>query len=86
MIAPLIHLNGSSAEALKTQIETAGRAVEQAIEALVHASPHGRDYYPLGHAAITTAVREHQDRLKRLTSVLEELHEIYRQIVKQERS
>ena len=46
IITPIIHLNGSGKRALVDQLCTAYRAVQDAMTALRHASPNGRDYYP----------------------------------------
>jgi ferredoxin-NADP reductase len=84
MITPVIHLNGSSAETLKMQLKNAAGDLDQAITSLALAAPHGRDYYLLGPDALATAMEEHRDRLKRLTSVLEELNALHHDIVKQQ--
>ena len=41
--------------------------------ALVEAAPNGRDYYPLGDAALRQAEAEHRSRADRLRSVRDEL-------------
>lgn len=73
MMTPMIHLNGSSRERLLEQQTDAAAALREALEALVEASPNGRDYYPQGSGAVQAAMREHEDRLRRIQSVLCEI-------------
>jgi len=51
MIYPLIHLNGSGANALRDEYLTAEGAVCEAKKKLAMVEFHMRDYYPLGAAA-----------------------------------
>ena len=44
-VLPILHMNGTSYEALLSLRCAAGRAVEQAMHALGEMYPHGRDYY-----------------------------------------
>ena len=76
MIKPTIHLNGSSPDRLLDGYTNAVTALTDALEALVHGAPNGRDYYPQGDDAFRQAAREHASRVERLTSVLTELSEI----------
>lgn len=84
MRVPLVHLNGTSGEALLEQYRDAAAAVRAAIDALIEASPHGRDYYPLEGEALKEATTEHLARLATLCKVRDELEAIalnvYRQI------
>lgn len=73
---PLIHSNGTSAHALVNNYGLARDALLDAIDALGHCWPHGRDYYPLGGDALIKAQDEHRSRLKRLRSVLDELYQL----------
>ena len=45
IITPILHMNGTSREELLDQLWNAERAVQRAIDAVVQASPNGRDYY-----------------------------------------
>lgn len=45
MIAPVVHLNGTSQQELLEQVETAMVAVTEAQQALAKMRPHMRDYY-----------------------------------------
>lgn len=76
MIIPTIHLNGTSRDTLLEQVTDAYSAVKAAIAAVQQAAPNGRDYYPQGNDAIGTAMREHADRIRKLTEVANELEEI----------
>jgi hypothetical protein len=73
---PTIHLNGTSSDELLQQALDPGRAVTAAMAMLSRAAPNGRDYYPQGPSATTTAMREHQERLAKLQDVLDDLHRI----------
>ena len=43
-VAPIVNLNGTSREELINQIQQANAAINNAIDALMDAMPHGRDY------------------------------------------
>lgn len=73
MQLPLIHSNGTSREMLVSDLCEAAGAIDTAYEALKRCAPNGRDYYPLGPAAMKTAEDEHFDRLRRLDSVKKEI-------------
>lgn len=73
MIAPTIHLNGTSRESLLEALETAYRKLGEAYDALKQTAPNGRDYYPQGPNAIGQATSEHFARLKRIDEVRDEL-------------
>lgn len=73
IIAPTIHSNGTSRDALLDAYCVAGGALTQALEALADAGPNGRDYYPQGSDAIRRATAEHEARLKKLREVRDEL-------------
>jgi hypothetical protein len=76
MIAPAIHLNGTSGEVLLDQVCSAGHAVATAMKALEDAWPNGRDYYPLGDDALRRAESEWKSRIDRLRSVQQELEQL----------
>lgn len=73
MRRPTIHLNGTSADALLDQYQTAAGALRQAIETLIDAYPNARDYYPQGAAAFHEAALEHSERVLALSRVVAEL-------------
>ena len=76
MQKPLVHLNGTSGESLLSGYVHVRATLTKGIEALHGAAPNARDYYPLGDDAFSAARREHEDRTRRLMSVLEEIHEL----------
>ena len=73
MMIPTIHMNGTSKDALMDELSTANSALLDAIHALASCAPNGRDYYPQGPTAITTALDEHKSRLECITSVRHEI-------------
>lgn len=83
MTLPTIHLNGSHPDRLCEDISAAAHAVHDAIAKLAAACPHARDYYVQGERAIWDAMREHGDRMLKLTEVYRELQEIHESIVDQ---
>lgn len=76
MMIPTIHLNGTSRDALLTQVLDAAHAVTAAINAVAAAVPNGRDYYPQGPTALSLAMQEHGNRLWLLVNVLDQLQAI----------
>lgn len=77
MRLPTIHLNGTSREALLRDIATTVHALREALSALSKGYPNARDYYPQGPDAIGEAQREHEDRMRRVRSVVTELETIW---------
>lgn len=59
IIAPTVHLNGTSKGALMEGYGNAYAALEAAMAALSEACPNGRDYYPQGPDAFVAARDEH---------------------------
>lgn len=45
---PVVHLNGTSVTDLLAQYRAAATALQVAIDAVIAAAPHARDYYPVG--------------------------------------
>ena len=80
---PTVHLNGTDGTVLQTQNEAALSTIELAIEQLMLAAPHGRDYYVRGATAFAEAYGQHAARLKALGTVRDELREIVRGIRRQ---
>ncbi len=81
LIIPCVHNNGTSRDDLLKQMFNAALAVQNAIDKLCDATPHGRDYYPLGDAAFKTARDQHRSRLAKLNDVLQELQHIGEELV-----
>lgn len=79
---PLIHLNGSSGDALCDSLRAAVEALENAKDKIADTCPHGRDYPQAGGA--TTARAEHDNRMIACTLLQNELKDIYRHIRQQQ--
>jgi hypothetical protein len=75
MITPTINLNGSDPDYLATQLRAAVQALSTASDHVADTSPHGRDYPIPG--AFQVARAEHDERLRQLTALREELKAIY---------
>ena len=69
-------MNGSGKIELVRQSRNARRQLENAIQALYAAAPHGRDYYPQGQGAYEAAREQHDARTALLEKVLGELGRI----------
>lgn len=76
--APMVHLNGTSRRELTEQYENAARAVRDALKAVGESAPNGRDYYLQG--TLPQAQREHESRITRLASVLDELEQLFEEV------
>jgi hypothetical protein len=81
LLAPTIHLNGTSRKDLEDQLLNARNAIKAAIEAVYVACPHDRDYYVQGREAGATARAQHRDRLRRLMSVQAEYETILERVI-----
>lgn len=75
--APTIHSNGSHAEGLRDKARAAMDALGEAIRAVADMGPNARDYYPQGPDAALQAQRAHEDRIRRLQAVREEISAIH---------
>lgn len=80
---PRIHMNGTPAERLLEQYSEAIFAINDALAALGRIDVNGRDYYPMGDAAITAATKEHRARYEALMTVWKELSAIAENIDEQ---
>ena len=76
MLKPTIHLNGSNAASLRDEYLNACHALDDAILAIQKIDVNGRDYYPQGPDAATTARNEHFARIQSVTKVKDELMEL----------
>jgi hypothetical protein len=72
-VLPVIHLNGTSREALIQDRVKVGRAVNAALEALMQACPNGRDYYPVD-GLMQRAMAQHERRVAVLRGLIAEIY------------
>lgn len=70
LLAPLLHLNGSSAKTLLDGYRAAHTALYDALVAMRESAPNARDYYPQGDDAFNQARREHDARVATVNNVL----------------
>lgn len=83
LLAPLIHLNGSSAVNLLVGYGDASAALRKALDTLYACAPNARDYYPQGDTAYRQAAAEHEKRIRAVDSVLGEIEMIVENINEQ---
>lgn len=77
LLAPVIHMNGTSRESLREENHKAARAVSEAIDVLCQNGPNARDYYVYSDpAAFGIARAQHEARVQKLSAVRDELLEI----------
>ena len=76
MIIPRVHWNGTSRDELLKQLADARQAIDEALNKMALATPHGRDYYVISDQAITEARQDHLARISKLSEVLDELNQI----------
>lgn len=81
MEKPLIHLNGTSREALKEQYLDASNALRLAIDAMCSCAPNARDYYPQGDHAFILATREHAARVRVLVELREDVNLLLEHVI-----
>jgi hypothetical protein len=80
---PTIHLNGSSAPRLLSNLAAAASALRTARRALDETHPNMRDFYPQGDGAFSVALAEHTARLVRVEETLREVSELQEAILYQ---
>lgn len=83
MITPTVHMNGTSGAVLLEQHLKAIAALSAAMRAMEEAQPNGRDYYPSGATAITTATDEHCKRMRAISAVINQYEQIAEAIADQ---
>lgn len=87
LLAPLIHMNGSSADTLIDGYRAAHSALSAGLDALYACSPNGRDYYPQAKQGcpdpFKQARREHDARIERVRQTLTEIESIVENIQEQ---
>jgi hypothetical protein len=72
MITPILNINGSSPKDLIEPRMEARRAIQTAIEALLQATPNGRDYPGDNMACVADRIT-HYDRIEALSQIGHEL-------------
>lgn len=80
LMAPLFHLNGSSAQNLLDGYRAAYEALGAAEEALAASGPNARDYYPKGDGTFAEAAQQHSDRVQQVSNVRAELLALYQAV------
>lgn len=78
---PTVHVNGTTRNRLVEQMESAVRALDEAIHRAREAEPNGRDYYPQGDEAIRLAVDQHGRRLRVLHEIRDEYAKIWEALI-----
>lgn len=76
LIAPTVHLNGTSKDELIRQHVDVLQALRAAEKALAQACPNGRDYYVQPAGALAKALAAHEARIARVQSLIDEIEEI----------
>jgi hypothetical protein len=75
--APMVHLNGSGKDSLQEQYQAINNACADLLGALRVATPHGRDYYPLGADAYPAAREQHEARVRKVLAVKAEIEALW---------
>ena len=81
MRKPTIHLNGSSRDHLREDLDVAHTKLAEAVLAVSKTSPNARDYYPQGEGAIYEAQAQHRERLAALVHVQKEVYELLEHVM-----
>jgi hypothetical protein len=76
VMAPRVHLNGTSRAELERTYAAAVEALHAAAAALAQVAPNARDYYVIGPDAFVSAVTAHQVRTRVLRDVLADVSAI----------
>lgn len=67
---PVVHLNGTGLQTLLGEYKTALRSLEQAKQAVLGTTCHGRDYYPKGDTAYLRAHSQRQAAIYHLNQTI----------------
>jgi hypothetical protein len=73
MQIPTVHSNGSGEKNLTKQIKDVYVALHDVIDVMRQASPHGRDYYTQEDGAFEKARDEHEARIAKVKSVMDDM-------------
>ena len=85
VIAPVVNINGTSAEELLNQLQGASEAISIAFKALQEAYPHGRDYQTAPQGTYQQAREQYNVWFGQLNDIKEALGQIGNEIWKQKR-
>ena len=83
ILAPTLHLNGSSYERLYELHAEAADVLRIALDKLAEAAPHGRDFYVQEDDAYSKARDQYVARCDRIRSVLAEVEQIMESLTDQ---
>ncbi len=84
IIAPIVHLNGTSKDMLLHYLDEAYIALENAALAVMQCSPNGRDYYPQP-GLMQKAEGQHRRRMQTIRDLQKEIEREMELIQEQER-
>lgn len=73
----VVNLNGTSKAELLEQVHNAYSDLNKAIETLGKMNPHGRDYQTANPQLYDRARKEHQERMAKIHSVINDVREIF---------
>jgi len=82
--APVINLNGTSANSLVEEYKTASHALREAINAVQNITVHGRDFQTAADGLYQKARDEQIARLRKLEEVQAELESLREQVYEQQ--
>lgn len=85
-VFPVIHLNGSSAPALKDQVYQIVIKLREAASTLAENGPHARDYYVAGPDAFSKAREQHVQHLVALDDMAEFYENMWNNIDEQDQN
>jgi hypothetical protein len=73
MTMPTININGTAQHVLVQKYTQARIAVQNALDSMYEASPHGRDYQTMARGAYSDAANEHAERIQSLRRIIREI-------------
>lgn len=76
LMVPFIHSNGTSGEELARLNIKVAESLQQVLDDLALATPHGRDFYHYEDGALGIAVDQWQSRVDKIKDVLAEQRQI----------
>lgn len=75
-VVPMVHLNGTSRQSLIEQQKEIRSAAIVLLTALAGATPHDRDYYPLGDGVGKQAREFHRAKMLAVKEIAEEAEKL----------